>query len=132
MRIVMIGATGLVGSLLCDRILEAGEAELHVIGRRAAGRSGPRFREHVAPPDRWPALVSSIGAEKAVSTLGTTMRAAGSTSRGGSTRSDAFCGRFRLVRRSSNWRRWATAVSLGVSMGNLPALKRVPHHTQPM
>ena len=78
MRIVMIGATGLVGSLLCDRILGRADAELHAILRRPSGRSAARYHEYVAPSQQWPDLVASIAADKAVSTLGTTMKAAGS------------------------------------------------------
>lgn len=80
MRIVMIGASGLVGSLFCDRILDRADAELHAILRRPSGRSAARYREHVAPAQEWPGLVASIAAEKAVSALGTTMKAAGSRS----------------------------------------------------
>lgn len=79
MRIVMIGATGLVGSLLADRLLaDEGIEEVHAIGRRASGRAHARWREHVIPPADWPQVVAGIGADRAVSTLGTTMRAAGS------------------------------------------------------
>lgn len=46
--------------------------------RRPSGRSHPRWHEQVAPSSRWPALTGSLGADAAVSTLGTTMRAAGS------------------------------------------------------
>jgi uncharacterized protein YbjT (DUF2867 family) len=74
----MIGATGLVGSLFGDRILERGDAELHAIVRRPSGRSAPRYQEHVAPAEEWPELVASIAADRAVSALGTTMKAAGS------------------------------------------------------
>ena len=78
MRIVMIGATGLVGSLFCDRILGCADAEIHAILRRPSGRSAARYREYVAPPEEWPGLVASIAADRAVSALGTTMKAAGS------------------------------------------------------
>ncbi len=78
MRIVMIGATGLVGSKLCDRLLGGGGVELHALLRRPSGRSAAGYHEHVAPPDQWPRLVSVLAPDKAVSALGTTMRAAGS------------------------------------------------------
>ena len=78
MRIVMVGATGLVGSLFCDLILDGRNAELHAIVRRPSGRSAARYKEHVAPAEEWPELVSSIAADRAVSALGTTMKAAGS------------------------------------------------------
>lgn len=79
MRVVMIGATGLVGSLLADRLLTDDiVSEVHALGRRTSGRNDPRWHEHVAPPGGWPDLVQAIGAQAAVSALGTTMRAAGS------------------------------------------------------
>ena len=78
MRIVMIGATGLVGSLFCERILGRADAELHAILRRPSGRSAPGYQEYVAPAQEWPELVARIAADKAMSALGTTMKAAGS------------------------------------------------------
>jgi uncharacterized protein YbjT (DUF2867 family) len=74
----MIGATGLVGSLLRERILGRPGAELHALVRRSSGRSHPFCHEHVLPPEKWPEAVASIGADTAVSALGTTMRNAGS------------------------------------------------------
>ena len=78
MRIALIGATGLVGSALLDQLLAAGDAEVRSIARRATGRTHKRLHEYVAPPERWPEIASGVGAEAAVSALGTTMRAAGS------------------------------------------------------
>ena len=77
MRVALIGATGLVGSALLDRLL-ARDAEVHSISRRPSGRTHPRLHEHVAPPERWPAIAGGVGVKAAVSTLGTTRRAAGS------------------------------------------------------
>ncbi len=77
MRVVMIGATGLVGSLAAPAMLAQGwnvDAPL----RRPSGLVHPGWREHVAPPAEWPALVASLRPEAAVSALGTTMRQAGS------------------------------------------------------
>lgn len=73
----MIGATGLVGSRLAEHLL-AGGAEVHAIGRRAGGRIHARWHEHVAPAERWSEIAAGVGADKAVSALGTTWRAAGS------------------------------------------------------
>lgn len=78
MRVVMICATGLVGSLVADRLLaDALFEEVHAVTRRASGRRHARWREHMAPASDWPALARAIKAETAVSALGTTMRAAG-------------------------------------------------------
>ncbi|HZF44141.1 MAG TPA: NAD(P)H-binding protein [Sphingomonadaceae bacterium] len=79
MRVAMIGATGLVGSLLADRLFaDPRTGEVHSIGRRESGRRGVRWREHVAPAADWPDIARAVAAEVAVSALGTTMRAAGS------------------------------------------------------
>ncbi len=76
-RILLIGATGLVGGLLAERLLARG-AEVHALVRRPSGRRAAGWHEHVAPPGRWPAIARETGGDAAVSALGTTMRAAGS------------------------------------------------------
>lgn len=77
MRVAMIGATGLVGSLARSKLLAQG-CSVDALVRRPAGFEHPGWREHVAPPEEWPRLASSLGADAAVSALGTTMRQAGS------------------------------------------------------
>ncbi|HYJ81547.1 MAG TPA: NAD(P)H-binding protein [Allosphingosinicella sp.] len=77
LRLVLIGATGLVGSLLADRLL-AGEAVVHALVRRPSGRTHERWHEHVAPSADWPGLAAGLAVDAAVSALGTTMRSAGS------------------------------------------------------
>lgn len=77
MRVVMIGATGLVGSLAASKMLARGW-EVDALLRRPAGLDRPRWREHVAPAEQWPGIVESLRPEAAVSALGTTMRQAGS------------------------------------------------------
>jgi len=51
---------------------------VHALVRRPTGRSHERWHEHVAPASEWPAIVSSLQPDAAVSALGTTMRQAGS------------------------------------------------------
>jgi uncharacterized protein YbjT (DUF2867 family) len=77
MRVALIGATGLIGSLAGPKLLAKGWS-VDALTRRPTGFDHPRWREHVAPADRWAAIVTSLGAEAAVSALGTTMRQAGS------------------------------------------------------
>lgn len=77
MRVVMIGATGLVGSLAASRMLEQGWA-VDALLRRPGGLVHPKWREHIAPAAEWPAILASLEPEAAVSALGTTMRQAGS------------------------------------------------------
>lgn len=77
MRVAMIGATGLVGSLARPKLLAQGWS-VEALVRRPSGFEHPAWREHVAPPEEWSGIASALGAEAAVSALGTTMRQAGS------------------------------------------------------
>lgn len=70
-RILLIGATGLIGGM----VAALGGAGVHALVRRASGRDGP---ETIASPGDWPGLVRALDGEVAVSALGTTWRAAGS------------------------------------------------------
>jgi uncharacterized protein YbjT (DUF2867 family) len=71
--ILLAGATGLVGSALTRTSLAS---RLHLIGRRAVAGD---MTQSVAPIEDWPALIAVIKPEIAISTLGTTIRQAGST-----------------------------------------------------
>jgi uncharacterized protein YbjT (DUF2867 family) len=73
---LLIGGTGLIGRLLADRLLAAGD-EVHAL-LRTAGRTAPNWHEHVTSPNDWPAAVRTLGGDVAISALGTTYRAAGS------------------------------------------------------
>ena len=77
-RILLIGGTGLVGSRFAKCLPGDGSLEVDSLVRRPSGRDTPEWREHVAPPADWPEIASRLGADIAVSALGTTMRAAGS------------------------------------------------------
>lgn len=79
MRVVMIGATGLVGRALVQRLLKDG-AEVDSIGRRSIGMTHARLREHLASGDDWPEIATGCPTDAAISALGTTWRAAGSES----------------------------------------------------
>ena len=74
MRVAMIGATGLIGRALAPRI--AASHDLLLIGRRAAGVKGAE--ERVAPTAEWPQQLAGETIDVAISTLGTTIRQAGS------------------------------------------------------
>lgn len=73
-RIAMIGGTGLVGRALAVRLV--GAHDLLLIGRRASGITGAE--ERVGPIDDWPALLGGERIDVAISTLGTTIKQAGS------------------------------------------------------
>lgn len=73
-RILLIGATGLVGRLAIERLAAAGN-DVQALARRPTGRDGAVT---VAPPGDWPAIVERLDGDVAVCAIGTTMRAAGS------------------------------------------------------
>ena len=80
-RLLLLGATGLVGSHLASRLLVRPQSlEVHALGRNPSRRSGQAWREHVAPAPDWPAIVRDIAPDLVVSALGTTRRKAGSES----------------------------------------------------
>ena len=75
MRVLLIGATGLVGGMVADRLLGRGH-DVHALVRRPTGTG---WHEHVASASEWPSIVAGIGAcDAAISCLGTTWRKAGS------------------------------------------------------
>lgn len=73
LRILAIGATGLVGRLSVERLSAAGH-DVHSLVRRTTGRAD----EKLAPPLDWPALARELGGDVAICAIGTTMRKAGS------------------------------------------------------
>lgn len=73
MRVALIGATGLVGSLVVPLLARH---QLVVLTRRPTGFAG--VTERVAPANGWPALLAGERLDAAVSTLGSTWRKAGS------------------------------------------------------
>lgn len=76
---VMIGATGLVGSELLKQLLaDARFGKVIALGRKKTGQSHPKLEEQVidfAAPASWASLVKG---DVAFSSLGTTIKAAGS------------------------------------------------------
>ena len=75
MRIVMAGASGLVGGLLLPRL--AGQT-LTLVGRRDAPTAPSHATQLVGPMARWPLLVRESAHDVAICCLGTTIRVAGS------------------------------------------------------
>jgi uncharacterized protein YbjT (DUF2867 family) len=73
-KIVLIGATGLVGRQAVARLAADGH-EVIALTRRSAGLGA---LEIVAPSAEWPGHVRRLGADIAICAIGTTMRAAGS------------------------------------------------------
>jgi uncharacterized protein YbjT (DUF2867 family) len=76
-RIILAGATGLTGSQLVPMLARDGH-ELHIIGRRAIAALPEGIIQHFQDPSEWPSVVRKVGAEAAISCLGTTIKQAGS------------------------------------------------------
>jgi uncharacterized protein YbjT (DUF2867 family) len=72
MRVLFAGATGLVGSALLPLL---GRHDVTALGRRRAEFDG---EQRVGPIGQWPELVRDCKFDVAISTLGTTIRQAGS------------------------------------------------------
>jgi uncharacterized protein YbjT (DUF2867 family) len=117
MRIVLIGGTGLVGALLGDRLLAAGESEIHAILRRPTERNHAAWHEYLAPIADWSDITSRIGAEVAISALGTTMRAAGSQGAFRAVDFDAVVA-FARAARAAGARHMVTVSSVGAESGS--------------
>ncbi|WP_219894942.1 NAD(P)H-binding protein [Aquisediminimonas profunda] len=75
MRIVMTGATGLVGGLLVQKL---GDHDLSLVGRRLVADAPARAVQRIGPMEDWPKLVSQSTYDAAICCLGTTIRVAGS------------------------------------------------------
>lgn len=77
-RILLAGASGLVGSAALNELAGVDNAELHILRRRADGIVPLGVTDHLAAPEDWAGLVAQIKPNVVVSALGTTMKKAGS------------------------------------------------------
>lgn len=75
MRIVMTGASGLVGGLVIPLL---GAHDLTVVGRRKLAEAPVQAQQLIGPIDGWPELVRQSRHDTAICCLGTTIRIAGS------------------------------------------------------
>src|SRR5690606_2133200 len=78
-RVLLAGATGLVGSRVMELAIEHPWLRLIALSRREAPMPrGVRMEMLVADPAGWPEAVATIAPESVICALGTTMRQAGS------------------------------------------------------
>lgn len=127
MRVALIGGTGLIGGLLAPRLIAAGH-ELHLVQRRPAAPGEARCRVHVAPAEAWPDIVAGLAPEAAVSTLGTTMRRAGSQAAFRAVDHDLVLA-FARAAREAGARRMATVSSVGADPGSRNFYLRIKGET---
>jgi len=77
-RIVLVGATGLIGQTLIERAVGRPRYRLTAIARRAVALpEGARMELLVADPAGWGEAIAAVNAQVLVIALGTTWRAAG-------------------------------------------------------
>jgi uncharacterized protein YbjT (DUF2867 family) len=79
LKLLLAGATGLVGRLLLQRLETLDDIEsIDCVGRTKFESVAQKVTQHIAPTSDWPTLVSQLEPDVAISALGTTMRQAGS------------------------------------------------------
>ncbi|MFM7028057.1 MAG: NAD-dependent epimerase/dehydratase family protein [Chakrabartia sp.] len=79
LRIVIAGASGLVGRALVDQLCALPSVTaLVALARRPLAVEHAKLTQKLGPQDHWPGFVEEAGADAAISTLGTTLRDAGS------------------------------------------------------
>ena len=79
MKAIVIGATGLVGNLILNEILNDDEfSEIRIFVRKPTGIVNPKLKEFVTPMKDIEALSSEIKGDVLFNALGTTIKQAGS------------------------------------------------------
>jgi uncharacterized protein YbjT (DUF2867 family) len=117
MKVVLAGATGLIGTLVLDQLLaHPSHPQVLVLTRRPAGRQHAQLTEHVAAVADWPAWVRTAEADVAISTLGTTLRVAGSQAAFAAIDHDAVVD-FATASRDGGARQFITVSSVGADAG---------------
>lgn len=73
-RVIIAGASGLIGSTLCTML---GGHEVHILLRRPMDDLPESITQHVAETARWPEIIAGLNPDIAISCLGTTMKKSG-------------------------------------------------------
>ncbi len=78
-KILIVGATGLIGGLLTRKLVEQGaDKKMHLLLRRPYREDVGKAKVHVQLQENWPATVAKIKPDIVISCLGSTMKKAGS------------------------------------------------------
>ncbi|MFK7840913.1 MAG: NAD(P)H-binding protein [Sphingorhabdus sp.] len=78
-KILIVGATGLIGGLLTRALVEQGaDTKLHLLLRRPYRQDVGKAKVHVQLQENWPATIAKIKPNIVISCLGSTMKKAGS------------------------------------------------------
>ncbi|MEP3227020.1 MAG: NAD(P)H-binding protein [Parasphingorhabdus sp.] len=77
--ILIVGATGLIGSLLVRQLVKDGcDEKLHLLVRKPLAGEFGAAHVHIVAPEKWLDTIADIQAQRVVSCLGSTMKKAGS------------------------------------------------------
>ncbi|ATW04173.1 NAD(P)H-binding protein [Sphingorhabdus sp. YGSMI21] len=78
-KILIVGATGLIGGLLTRKLVEQGrDKTLHLLLRRPYREDVGKAKIHVQLQENWPATIAKIKPDIVISCLGSTRKKAGS------------------------------------------------------
>lgn len=78
-KILIVGATGLIGGLLTRKLVKQGvDKQMHLLMRRPYREDVGEAKIHVQLQENWPATIAKIKPDIAISCLGSTMKKAGS------------------------------------------------------
>ena len=78
-KILIVGATGLIGGLLTRKLVGQGaDKQMHLLLRRPYRENVGKAKVHVQLQENWPAAIAKIRPDIAISCLGSTMKKAGS------------------------------------------------------
>ncbi len=78
-KILIVGATGLIGGLLTRQLVGQGrDKSLHLLLRRPYREDVGKAKVHVQLQENWPATIAKIKPDIVISCLGSTMKKAGS------------------------------------------------------
>lgn len=79
LKALVIGATGATGTFLTDALLQDPQySEVHLFVRRTSGKKHPKLKEHIVDFSSPESYASLIAGDVLFSTLGTTLKDAGS------------------------------------------------------
>lgn len=78
-KILIVGATGLIGGLLTRKLVDQGaDKKMHLLLRRPYREDVGKAKVHVQLQENWPATIAKIKPDIVISCLGSTMKKAGS------------------------------------------------------
>jgi len=78
-KILILGATGLIGGLLTRKLVEQGaDRQMHLLLRRPYREDVGKAKVHVQLQENWPKTIAKIKPDIVISCLGSTMKKAGS------------------------------------------------------